>query len=139
MSRYEVIKTEIDGDPLGRNYSGMSDIDVAVDMNIEYRSQQVEEQDPTLIHDVIDATEYDALVADDKQEVFAHLSITTRKGTVSVAPDTFARDRLVEIFGAGSATIIAILALITEAISRGRELGVGAVNQGDVEKARALP
>jgi hypothetical protein len=44
---------------------------------------------------------------------------------------------LVDIFGAGSATITALAALRTLAISRGTELGFGGVTPGHVERARA--
>lgn len=35
-----VLKNEIDTDPLGRGYSGMSDVQVATDLNTEYRNVQ---------------------------------------------------------------------------------------------------
>lgn len=134
---YAVLAAELTGDPLTRGYSGMTDAEAAADLNTVYRTRQLERLDPADAYDVVDVSEFLALTDAQRDEIWNIVHLGTAAG-ILVTAGSRARARFIAIFGAGSDTIAALLALITEDISRGGELGLGYVKPGHVTKARAL-
>ena len=125
------LKTEVITDPLGRGYSGMSDREVANDLNVVYRTKQRKTLSGSEIFNVTDDVEYTALT--DAQKVSwdalcAIDSINTGGGV--------AKAREAELFGAGTTTRANLIALKTEDISRATELGLSEVKEGHVQLAR---
>ena len=135
FNRLEVIRAELDGDPLTRGYSGMDDQPAADDLNTEYRTEQADRINPATVFNNVDKAEYLALSNAEKAEVWNLVQVG---GDLWVRPGDLARERLIDIFGGGSATIAALAASVTTSISRGEELEVGVVSVGDVTRARAL-
>jgi len=134
---YVVLYDELTEDPLTRGYAALSDAQAAADLNTVYRTRQLERLDGADVYDVMDQTEWLALTTVQQEEIRDIMHIGTTAGHL-VTPGARARARFITIFGGGSATITALLASITEDISRGVELGLGHVKPGHVTKARAL-
>jgi len=118
---------EVQNDPLGRGYSGMTAIEILADLQTEYRTQQVMQMSGLEVSAHIDATEFAALPDADKQLVTA----------IAMAPQVnpwgFAANVFIDAFGAPSNTITALANARTEAISRIDELGLGNVKVGHIE------
>jgi len=130
---YAVLKDEITVDPLTRGYDGMSDAAIAVDLNTVYRTRTVESVTGSAIFNATDDVEYGALTDAEKDRWLALCAVDSVDVSSGVAKALEA-----EIFGPATTTRTNLLALKTEDISRAVELGLGVVNQGDVEKAKAL-
>lgn len=79
----------------------------------------------------IDKAEFLAKTAEDRQLVWNVLHLG------EINPWGVEADLLVGIFGAGSATITALVEIRLEDISRAEELGFGEVAPGHVQRARA--
>ena len=126
-----LLKDEIDTDPLGRTYSGMSDQEVADDMNTEYRSKNKGSMPATEVANSIDASEWSALSVDEKREIWDVLHMGSDLNPFGIEATIFNN-----VFGA-STTITALQASRVEDISRGVELGFGHIKVGHVEMARA--
>lgn len=126
------LKTELDSDPLTRAYSGMSDVNVAADMNSKYRLRNRTSMSGTEVLNALDKAEYLALTDAEKQRLWAVLHL----GTIN--PFGVEADIIVDIFLGGAASVISLQAARQEAISRGVELGLGEVKAGHVQMARAL-
>jgi hypothetical protein len=129
---YVVLNEELTTDPLGRTYAPMSDLEAAVDLNTVYRTRNVTSMSATEIFQNVDTAEYNALTTDARNECWGLLGM----GTLN--PWGQEAQVFVEIFGIGSDTIVALQAARVEDISRGVELGLGQVHEGDVLKARAV-
>jgi hypothetical protein len=138
MANYVVLKDELDTDPLGRGYSGMSDSAAATDLNTVYRTRQIPRIPGADAYEQIDNAEFLALTASQQQEVWDIIHLTGEGEGIDVQSSSKARTRFVALFGGGSTTITDLLAAITENISRGVELGLGSVRESDVFKARAI-
>lgn len=132
----QALKNELTSDPLTRGYAGMSDQEAADDLNAVYRTRQDERIDQADVYNSVDASEFQALAAGEKQEVWDIVHVGGALG-LWVRPGDLARDRFITIFGAGSQTITDLQALITHDISRADELGLGKVSASDVGEARA--
>ncbi len=76
-------------------------------------------------------SEFNALSDTDQRRVWDILHLN------QLNPFGLEADLFLDLFSAGSATIIALQALRKDAVSRAVELGLGFVNFGDVETARA--
>jgi len=129
-TKIEILTTEITGDPLTRGYAGMSDQAVADDLNTVYRSQNRTSMTASEVYNAVNAGEWAALSAADKEEVWNVVHL----GTIN----PFGREATVftSIFGGGSTTIGALAAARVESVSRGTELGVGVVGEGDIWDVR---
>jgi precorrin isomerase len=130
---YEVLKAEIDGDPLGRGYAGMTDEQVAVDMN-DVNTGRTRSVTMTTheIYEAIDNTEWSGLTADQKADIRDIFALD------EVDPYGRAQSVVIAIFGNPSDTLTALQAARpTNKISRAQELGLGRVRPGHVGKARA--
>jgi hypothetical protein len=127
------LKAEIDGDPLIRGYSGMSDQAVADDINTVYRSRNKTSITGDEMFQATDGAEFTALTEHKEQSwlSFCGRDSLDPYGAANVA---FAQ----YIFGGGSTTLANLNALRIESISRADELGIGRITAGDVVEARAF-
>lgn len=132
---YQALYTELSTDPLSRGYASMSALEAANDLNTVYRTRQLTTMSGAQIYEQVDITEFGNLTDVQRQEVW---DIVHLGEAINVAAGSKARTRFIALFGAGSDTITALAAELTEDISRAAELGLGIVTQGDVEAARAL-
>ncbi len=124
------LKTELLTDPEGRGYSGLSDEDAAADLNTAWETRDRELMSASEVYNAIDQTGWSALTGVQQQEVWDILHL----GDVN----PFGREatRFIALFGAGSATLIALAAARVEAITRAQKLGIPTVKGGHVEEAR---
>lgn len=133
--RIQAIRDELDTDTLVRGYSGMTDGDATIDMNTVYRTRVKSSVSGADAFTVTDPTEFDGLTAEERLEwlsLCAIDSVNPSNGTPAAATAT-------RLFGGGSNTVTSLNAFRDEAVSRAVEIGVGTVNEGDINNARALP
>ena len=131
--------TEITEDPLERGYSGMTDEEIAADLNTEYRTRNLARISGDEAFAATDATEFGNL--GDTQEERSHKQVLWLSfcGRTSIDPFGSANVSLVQwVFGGGSVTISNLADIRTEPCSRAVELGLGEVAVGHIENARAL-
>lgn len=127
---YAALKSEIEVDSLTRGYTGMTDQQVADDLNTIYRTRNRSVMTGKEVKDRISVGEWDARTDSQKQII---LALCNRDDL-----DPFGIDAQIfqdEMVGA-TATIAALVAYRVEDISRGEELGFGVVTQYDVDAAR---
>ena len=124
-----ILKTEIDIDPETRGYGGMTDIQVADDINTTYRTTPKKSVTGSEVLNAIDKAEFLLLSDTNKQMVWDLVHL----GTLN--PFGIEADLLVDVFG-GSVTITALQAMRLNNVSRGVELRIGFVREGHVIKAR---
>jgi hypothetical protein len=128
---YETLYNEITTDPLARGYSGMSDAEIAADLNTEYRTYNL----PTITGDEVfqatDTAEFAAL-SDHEQSLW--LSFCSRATIDAWASSNVAFVQWV--FGAGSDTVSNLSDLRREDITRAEELGLPVVSEADVTAAK---
>jgi hypothetical protein len=139
MVDYIALKSEIDTDPLTRGYSGMTDQQVADDMNTVYRTRNRDSMTGDEIFQATDPTEYNGLdtgsgnTADNQGHWLAFC------GRTEIDPFATANVQLVQsIFGGGSTTVSNLQTARLENVSRADELGLGFIRSGYVEYARTL-
>jgi len=127
------LKDEITTDPLGRGYFGMTDQQVADDLNTSYRSRNRDLMPATEVLNAIDITEFN-LLTDVQEEQFWRLMAIGDLNPFGVEATI-----MIALFGGGSTTITTLQALRVESITRAVELpGVEApAKVGHVEAARA--
>lgn len=133
-TNYEILSAELTGDPLGRNYSGMTNAQVVASLTAVDRDNWV-----TLtaaeIFEAVDLTEMNGLVADKRANVDTVLALG---GDLATSPGSKVRSTLVDAFGGGSTTITTLASLANQQISRASELGIaGWVTEGRVAQAKA--
>lgn len=118
------------GHPDTGPYSGNSSA-AAAELNVENRTRNRERVTGSEVLNAVDQAEF--LAATDAQRTrvwnLVHL------GTLN--PWGIEADLLLDIFGAGSATITALAAIRVEPTSRASELGFETVEAGHVQRARA--
>ena len=134
---YVILHDELTADPLTRGYSTMSDAQAAADLNTVYRTRAVERLDQADVYNAVVVSEFTALSADARREVWDIVQVGGASG-LWVRPGDTARARFITLFGAESTTIQALAALLTQDITRAQELGLSTVKPGHVTKARAL-
>lgn len=133
MVDYVALKAEIDSDPLARVYSGMTDQEVADDMNTVYRTRNRAAVTGKEVKDQIVSADWISRSDAQKSQLLA----------------LFARDDLdpfgidAEIFtdamsGAAGSSVADLAAYRVENISRAEELGFGVVLLATVESARSI-
>jgi len=130
---YQVLMTEIDADPLGRGYSGMTNQEIASDMNTLYREKNRERMSPTEVLNTVVIADWVALTADEQRQIW---DILHMGGDL----DPFGNEATIftSVFGGGSDTIVALADARKDDISRGTELGLGNVRESDIVKAQAI-
>lgn len=126
-----ILANEINTDPLARGYSGMTDAQVATDINTVYRTVNKTSVTGAELMEQIDSAEYNALTDTKKDQWLSLCGIDTHDPFGNVV------QVVVQIWGGGSTTVSNLNAYRTETVSRGSELGIGLVAEGDVIKARA--
>lgn len=124
------LKAELDNDPLARGYAGMTNQQVADDLNTVYREVNRTEMTGSEVLNQINKAEFNALSAADQQRIWdiLHLANLNPFGVESTL--------MIDIFGGGSSTITTLQAARKQPVSRGVELGLGIVGEGDVWDAR---
>lgn len=132
MSRIDILRAELTDDPLTRGYSAMSDAAAAIDLNIMYRTRNLDTLTGSEVLNAIDKTEFNAKTDAEKQQVWDILHL----GTIN--PFGLEAALFTDIFGGGSVTIAALQAIRKEDVSRGEEIGWGFVGHSDVEDARRV-
>lgn len=127
-----ILKTELTTDPLSRGYSGMTDLAAATDLNAAYRSRNRTSMTASEVVNAVNVAEYTALDAANKQLLWniVHMGELNPFGVEATL--------ITAIFGGGSNTIAALAVARVEAISRAVELGLPAIREGDVAKARSV-
>lgn len=133
MADLQVIKTELQNDPLGRGYSGMSDSDISESLNVPNRQPNREVLTAEMLVSAIVESEFFALPARGK----AYLQLLVDAGSVQL--NGTVRSQLGSAFPAGSTTRANLLASVKRPGSRGEELGFGYVTPSNVANARRLP
>lgn len=126
----DILKTELTTDPLTRGYSGMLDAEVTVDLNTVYRTSNKIIMSSTEVFNAIDKGEFNVLNATEKQLIWDILHLG------EINPFGLEADLFVDIFGGGSTTITDLQNLRKNNVSRGVELGIGNVREGNVWEAR---
>jgi hypothetical protein len=127
----DTLKTEVTTDPLGRGYSGMSDSEVADDMNTVYRTKTRETVSGWEIFNITDDVEYAALSDVEKtswDNLCAIEQIDTSSGIAKV--------KEAALFGVGTTTRQNLIDLKNPPASRAEELGLLFVYPGHVEEVR---
>jgi hypothetical protein len=133
MANITALKNEIDSDPLTRGYAGMTDAQVAADLNTVYRTRNRTSMSGDEIFNSFDATEYNALTQDQKRDLLTLCARDTIDpfGTANV-------NVITENFGGGSTTAATLNTLRVENVSRADELNLGSITASHVSHARAI-
>ena len=127
----ELLREEITTDPLGRGYSGMTDLDVADSLNVVNREMDVDMVSGQDIFEAVVPSEFTPLSADQKSLFYAIIGM----GSVMVN-GTNTRTALLDMFGAGTTTRNNLAVLQKRDVSRAGELGISFVYEGHVQEAR---
>ena len=125
-----ILKTEIDTDPLGRGYSGMTNLEIANDLNVVYCTKNKTSMTGSEILNNIVISEWTPLTDAQKRTVWdvVHLS--------DINPFGVEAQLLIAVFGAGSDTIAALADARKYDVSRAEELGIPYVYEGHVIDAK---
>ena len=127
-----ILSDELLNDPLGRGYSAMIDLEAADSLNIVDRPRNRELMTGSELLANTDSVEYNSLT-DSKRDQWLSLC-----GVDSINPFGSVVQIVVQIWGGGSTTIANLQAARIELISRAQELGLGLINEGDVNHARVI-
>jgi hypothetical protein len=130
---YAILKSELDDDPEGRGYSGMTDAEAADDLNAEYREANVESVTGQQIFEAAFPAEYDALSAGQKATFHAIVGM----GDILVN-GTNTKAALLAIFATGTTTRANLAALQKRPVSRATELELPSIDPGNIKSARAM-
>lgn len=130
---YNILKIEIDNDPLGRGYSSMSNADVANDLNTSYRSVTKNKLSGSVIFNAIVPAEFSLLSDTQKQVVRDVFSLGD---SVDIGPGTNARIALLGAFAAGTTTRANLINAVSAPATRAQELGLGRVRGTDISYLR---
>lgn len=121
-----ILEDEIAGDPLGRGYSGMNDVQLLASLNAKTINRNLDSMTGREVKRQIIAAEYTALSDAEKQRLLEWL----RREDL----DLFGLDRdiLVDVFGSSSVTVRNLDVARTVLVSRGLEIGWGVVTEKDL-------
>ena len=119
----KTLADEINLDPLGRGYSGMTDSQAASSFNVADRIINKTSLSNTQILEAIDPAALLALTGEQSVRVWGIL------GMDSVDPFGNAANIFIDAFGAGTQTILDLQALRVKTITRAEELGLGYVSE----------
>ena len=134
MPAHEVtVRAELDADPLGRGYAGMTDGEVSDDLVALTRESWVRVSASELLEAIVPA-DWAGLTNIKRANVDSVLSMGD---VINVAPGSNARALLTTAFAGATETLGALEATTKRMISRAAELGCG-VSTGIVAAARAL-
>jgi len=126
------LREEIDGDPLGRGYSGMTDEQIAASLNdtIDVNVNR-DRMTGSEVFDEVDSGEFNALAGDVKQQVLGLCAID------SLDPFGVGASIIADVFPGGGVTITALQAARTLTVSQAEALGLGLVEIAHVTAAKA--
>ena len=121
------------------DYPTVSDEDLMTWLHAEVIERTRETINSDEMYELIDASEWSNLTADQKDEVWNMLLLFSSSG-IPTTEGTRARTRFIQIFGAGSATITAVVGAISYQVSRlaASDVGSDEVSIGEVAHARTL-
>ena len=136
MDIHQLLADEINNDPLTRGYAGMTDQQVADDINTSYRTRPVDRVATDDIFEAVVPSEYAPRKPNEKTILD---TLFAAHPFVGVPLGGSAQTVILNIFGPGTATRANLIVLATESITRGVELGIGTPHAGDVGFARSLP
>lgn len=127
-----ILSDELTNDPLARGYSGMTDQQAADSLNltVDRDRNRTSMSGREVAAEVVDS-EYDALTDIKKSQLLSLLA------SADLDPFGLAANVVKDIFGGGSSTITALLAVRVETVNRATELGLSFIWPGNVEQARA--
>ena len=128
---YFTLWNEINIDPLSRGYSGMSNASIAGNLNIANRSVDKDTMTSTEVINAVKISEFNNLSAASQQRIWDTLGL----GTLN--PFGIEATIFTNVFGAGSSTIASLSALRIGTVSRGTEIGLGVIAEGQVIKSKA--
>lgn len=130
MANIDLLKIEIDTDPLARGYSGMTDKQLSDSGNAVDRTRIKSSMSGDELFQQTDETEF-GILSDTQRQMW--VSFCARD---NIDPSASANVAFVQfIFGSG-ATLTALNSARNELISRFTELGIGAAGPGHVAEAR---
>lgn len=127
-----ILKQELLTDPLVRGYSGMTDSQALTSLNTVNISVDVETVEGWQLWGATDVTEWGALSAANRS--FWQTLLTQQQIRVK---DQSVRDNVLALFGAGTATRTALIALQTRLISRREQLELPPLGLHHIAAARA--
>lgn len=128
---YQVLKTEIDTDPLTRGYAGMTDQQVADSLNAVNRTRNRASMTGKEVKDRIDTVDWDTRTDAQKSQL---LSLFARDDLNPFGIDAHIFQEAMT--GAAGTSVSDLSTYRVENISRGEELGLGTVSSADVDSAR---
>jgi len=129
---YQVLYDEITQDPLSRGYSGMTNAEIAVDINTEYRTRVCDSMSGDEVFQQTDSVEFSGLADANKQAMW--VSFCSR---FVIDPGAESNVSFVKwIFGTGSQTVANLASARQETCSRGAELEIGTASENDVAAAK---
>lgn len=131
---WPTLQGEIANDPLGRNYSGMTDQQVADSLNTKNRTVERSSVSGSEIFNAIVPSEYDSLLATTQERV---KWITQLGDSVDIASGSNARQVLLNAFDQNSTTHENLVDVVQIDISRAVELGLQPVLAEHVSKVRS--
>lgn len=131
---YVALKSELDTDPLGRGYVGMTDEQVVTDMNTQYRPRNRTTMTGREVIDAFNAnvSEWAALTAVEQDRIIALC------GRDDLNPFGIDAQIFADAANGATNTIAALQTARVESVSRAVELFGTNVIIGDVQNARAL-
>lgn len=139
MADIDALADEIANDPLDRGYSGMTDQEVADDLNTAYREIIRSNLSGSTIFNAIVPSEFMNLSVDMQRFV---RDVFLLGDTVDVGPGTNARDVLLNAFGSGTTTRDNLVEAVTKHITRAEELNLlgrsPEIGPAHVAQARSL-
>ena len=127
------LRTEVQTDPLGRGYSGMTSAVLLANLQTVNRTRNKTSLTPSEVYQNIDQIQWAGLSASEQDEVWNILHLGDPL-------DPFGREatRFIAIFGSGTATITALQALRVDNISRLEQIGIsGTVTEHQINRARS--
>lgn len=130
----QILRQELTTDPLSRGYASMTDEQVADSLNAQNRQTQRDTLSGAEMFEQIEPSEFISKTNALQAEVW---NIVHLGEAIKVSPGSRTRARMIAIFGAGSATITNLAAILNITVSRADELGLGIVTAGAVGRARA--
>lgn len=132
------LKTEIQTDPLGRGYAGLTDSQVIADLNTAYRTRNKSRLTGDEVFQSTDSTEFAALSdgsggTSDEQNYWISFCARSEIDPFATSNTQF----VTNLFGGGSTTVANLNGLRVESITRSQELGLPAsITQHQIQQAR---